>query len=116
MKKETLIYGIRPTIEAIKAGKEIDKILIQKGLIGEIAGLDVYQTTQIAVASSTAKAIILGENGSGEKSFGLAIKADPAIKTEYHALGRYTDVVADGEYDIKVLHSAGIVTLETYCA
>lgn len=38
MKKDTLIFGIRPTIEAIKAGKEIDKILIQKGLIGETFG------------------------------------------------------------------------------
>ncbi len=38
MKKDTLIFGTRPTIEAIKAGKEIDKILIQKGLIGETFG------------------------------------------------------------------------------
>ena len=29
------IFGIRPVIEAIKANKEIDKILLQKGLIGE---------------------------------------------------------------------------------
>ena len=35
MPKESFIYGIRPVIEALKAGKEIDKILIQKGLRGE---------------------------------------------------------------------------------
>jgi 23S rRNA (guanosine2251-2'-O)-methyltransferase len=35
MKSEPYIYGIRPVIEALKAGKEIDKILIQKGLRGE---------------------------------------------------------------------------------
>jgi len=35
MKKETYIYGIRPTIEAIKAGKELEKIFIQNGLRGE---------------------------------------------------------------------------------
>jgi 23S rRNA (guanosine2251-2'-O)-methyltransferase len=35
MKKETYIYGIRPTIEAIKAGKELEKILLQNGLKGE---------------------------------------------------------------------------------
>ncbi len=35
MKKETYIYGIRPAIEAIKAGKEIEKIFLQNGLKGE---------------------------------------------------------------------------------
>jgi 23S rRNA (guanosine2251-2'-O)-methyltransferase len=35
MQKEQYIYGIRPVIEAIKSGKEIDKLLIQKGLRGE---------------------------------------------------------------------------------
>ncbi|MDP1623997.1 MAG: 23S rRNA (guanosine(2251)-2'-O)-methyltransferase RlmB [Bacteroidales bacterium] len=35
MKKETYIYGIRPTIEAIKAGKELEKVFIQHGLRGE---------------------------------------------------------------------------------
>ncbi len=32
MKKENLIYGIRPVIEAVKSSKEIDKLLIQRGL------------------------------------------------------------------------------------
>lgn len=31
-----LIFGIRPVIEAIEAGKEIDKIFIQKGAQGEL--------------------------------------------------------------------------------
>ena len=31
-----LIFGIRPVIEAVKAGKEIDKLLIQNGLQGEL--------------------------------------------------------------------------------
>lgn len=35
MKKENIIFGIHPVIEAVKAGKEIEKILIQKGLRGE---------------------------------------------------------------------------------
>jgi len=35
MKKETYIYGIRPTIEAIKAGKELEKIFLQNGLKGD---------------------------------------------------------------------------------
>jgi len=33
--KETYIYGIRPAIEAIKSGKEMEKILLQKGMKGE---------------------------------------------------------------------------------
>jgi 23S rRNA (guanosine2251-2'-O)-methyltransferase len=35
MSKEQFIYGIHPVIEAIKSGKEIEKLLIQKGLRGE---------------------------------------------------------------------------------
>ncbi|MCK9220132.1 MAG: 23S rRNA (guanosine(2251)-2'-O)-methyltransferase RlmB [Bacteroidales bacterium] len=35
MKKETYIYGIRPAIEAIKSGKELEKIFLQNGLKGE---------------------------------------------------------------------------------
>ncbi len=32
MKKEEILYGIRSIIEAIKSGKEIDKVLVRKGL------------------------------------------------------------------------------------
>lgn len=35
MAKDNVVYGIRPVIEAIKAGKEIEKILIQNGLRSE---------------------------------------------------------------------------------
>lgn len=31
-----LIFGIRPVVEALQAGKEIDKIFIQKGLQGDV--------------------------------------------------------------------------------
>jgi 23S rRNA (guanosine2251-2'-O)-methyltransferase len=36
-KKETLIYGLHPVIEAINSGKDIDKVLIKKGIRGEIS-------------------------------------------------------------------------------
>jgi len=36
MKNEGGIFGLRPVIEAIEAGKTIDKIFVQKGLQGEI--------------------------------------------------------------------------------
>lgn len=34
--KNELLFGLRPVIEAIKAGKEIDKIFLQEGLAGPI--------------------------------------------------------------------------------
>lgn len=37
-KEENCIYGIRAVIEAIKAGKEIDKILLQRGLANDLFG------------------------------------------------------------------------------
>ncbi len=36
MENTQLIYGLRPVIEAVKAGKEIDKIFIQNGLQGKL--------------------------------------------------------------------------------
>ena len=36
MKRKDIIYGIRPIIEAIQADKTIDKVLIQRGIGGEL--------------------------------------------------------------------------------
>lgn len=36
MEKEQLIFGIRAIIEAIQAGKEIDKVFVQKDISGEL--------------------------------------------------------------------------------
>ena len=36
MDKNDYIFGIRPVIEAIEAGKDIDKILVKKDLSGEL--------------------------------------------------------------------------------
>ncbi|MFH1120982.1 MAG: 23S rRNA (guanosine(2251)-2'-O)-methyltransferase RlmB [Bacteroidota bacterium] len=36
MKDSNIVYGIRPVIEAIAAGKEVDKIMMQQGLKGEL--------------------------------------------------------------------------------
>jgi 23S rRNA (guanosine2251-2'-O)-methyltransferase len=35
---ENLIFGLRPVIEAIKAGKEIDRLYVQNGLKNELSG------------------------------------------------------------------------------
>ena len=37
MSKENFIYGLHPVIEAIKAGKEMEKILVKKGLRGSLS-------------------------------------------------------------------------------
>ena len=36
MDKNDYIYGIRPVIEAIEAGKDIDKVLVKKDLSGDL--------------------------------------------------------------------------------
>jgi 23S rRNA (guanosine2251-2'-O)-methyltransferase len=35
LKKESIVFGIRPVIEAVKSGKEIERLMVQKGLRGE---------------------------------------------------------------------------------
>lgn len=87
---------------------------IQKGIIGELFGLYVIWSHSIPTSSNVAKAVVLGESQTGEKAFGYAIKRDPIIEKEYHALGRYWDIVAHEEYDFQVLHPNAIVTIATY--
>ncbi len=36
MEKQDILFGLRPVIEAVHSGKELDKILIRKGLVGEL--------------------------------------------------------------------------------
>jgi len=36
MKDSNMVYGMRPVIEAILAGKEVDKLMMQQGLKGEL--------------------------------------------------------------------------------
>lgn len=45
MKNDSLVFGIRPVLEAIEAGKEIDRILLQKGLRGDLFR-ELMQTTR----------------------------------------------------------------------
>jgi len=93
-------------------GREV----ILNGMLGHAVGLDIYTTTQIPVASSKAKALLLGVNNNGEESFGICQKSNPKITTQYWARGRYTDFVAVEEYDVKVIHANGICTIESYAA
>ena len=36
MKDKEIIFGIRAVIEAVEAGKDIDKVLVKRGLSGEL--------------------------------------------------------------------------------
>ncbi len=47
---DDLVFGIRAVIEAIQAGKEIDKVLIKKGLVGDLFKelFDLIRIKQIA--------------------------------------------------------------------
>lgn len=87
---------------------------IQNGLIGTLFGLQIWSSHSIAETANRAKAIVAGRSRTGERAFGYAIKRDPIIEREYHARGRYWDIVAHEEYDFKVLHPDALVVLETY--
>lgn len=51
MKENEMIFGIRAVIEAVQAGKEIDKILVKRELQGELSKelFDVLRGTEIPV-------------------------------------------------------------------
>jgi hypothetical protein len=89
---------------------------IEKGVFGEIFGVQLVVSHSIPVASHVAKAIMLGETGSGEKAFGYAIKRDPMVETQYDAIFRVWDIVAHEEYDFKILHQGAVCMLGTYVA
>ena len=87
---------------------------LQNGVIGELFGMTVVASHSITASNNVAKAVVLGMTRSGEKAFGYAIKRDPIIEREYHALGRYWDIVGHEEYDFEVLHPDAICTISTY--
>jgi N4-gp56 family major capsid protein len=81
---------------------------LQNGVIGELFGVQVVMASNITTATAGSatygRAIVLSESASGEQAAGYAIKRDPMIETQYHARGRYWDVVGHEEYDFKMLH------------
>lgn len=91
---------------------------IQRGLVGELFGLKIWVSHSISEITSAGSdyeyAIVLGRSGTGEKALGYAIKRDPVIEREYHARGRYWDIVAHEEYDFAVLHPNAICKIATY--
>ena len=87
---------------------------LRDGRIGTIYGLTVYETTQIGVDDNASKAIVLGTDQIGFPVFGIGRKLLPQLRTQAWALGRYTDVAAVEEWDMKILRADGICTIEHY--
>lgn len=84
------------------------------GMLGTLYGMEVYWTTQISASSNKTKSIMLGVDQFGEPVFGIAMKANPTIRTQRFELGRYTNVVGVEEYDIKCLRTSGICVIGHY--
>lgn len=93
--------------------------ILKKGLVGNIMGFEIYETSKIKPVAGTnvdyeTVVFLAKTNISGEEPMGLCIKADPSIEYERQATKRLTDLVAVGEFDVKVLHGEGIVTMKHY--
>jgi len=97
-----------------KANEFGTRSAINSGVVGSLFGLNVVVSHSIPTASNVAKAIVLGRSQTGESAFGYAIKRDPIIEREYHARGRFWDIVGHEEYDFKVLHPNAICTIASY--
>lgn len=122
MLPKTLIVGIEQEASLMKltdfkqayafGGREV----VYNGALGFAVGLDIYSTTQIPVASSKSKAILLGTTPTGEEAFGICMKANPTIRTQRFELERMTNFVAVEEWDMKMLHANAVCTIESYAA
>jgi N4-gp56 family major capsid protein len=86
------------------------------GMLGTLYGMEVYWTTQVTPSSSVSKAIMLGVDQFGEPAFGIAMKANPTIRTQRFELGRHTNIVGVEEYDVQVLRAAGVCIVDSYDA
>ena len=78
---KNILYGIRPVIEAITSGKEIDKVLIQKGLKGSLIPelRDLVRKCEIPVQYVPVEKLnrLTGKNHQGVVAFGAMIQYQP---------------------------------------
>ncbi len=87
---------------------------IQKGLIGELFGLQIYATSFIPTTSNVAKALVLAVSSMGEGALGYAVKRDTLVETDKDVRGRYWDIVGSAVFGFEVLHPNGICTIASY--
>lgn len=90
-----------------------DKATSRNGLMGFTTfGIPVYATTQVDEADNDASALLI----SSPDAFIYGFKERGALRTEYHALDRKTDVVGAIDFDVAVARANAICTIETYTA
>ncbi len=90
--KDSLIYGLRAIIEAVKAGKQIDKIFIKKGLSGELYKelRDVLRSCSIPMQFVPIEKLnrLTRENHQGAVAFSSAVEYQ---EIEYILPGLFED-------------------------
>ena len=91
-----------------------DSDAFRRGLVGKVAGIEVYESTVVAPATNVSTAILIGETQLGEPAFGIARKALPTMRTEYDVLGRFTTIGIVEEWDMKVERANAFATIKYY--
>ena len=90
---------------------------IRRGVVGQVFGVVLIAADSADASAEDGKVsrgLMLGTTKTGEKCFGYGVKSDLAIETQYHARGRYWDIVADEEYDFVAYHPKAIVVVESF--
>jgi len=89
---------------------------IDKGLIGNLVGVDIYVTDSVLTSGTTAKALFMGSSLTGESAVAYAVKRDPTIETDYDPSFRQYKWIATERYNFQVIHPDALVTVESYAA
>lgn len=88
---------------------------LRSGQIGQIYGVEVFENNRLTVDTSVSPdvytALMVGRTETGDRSFGIARKLQPEIRSERHELGRYTDIVGVEEWDMQTLRGDGLVKM-----
>lgn len=114
------VFGIRAIIEAIRAGKEIDKVLLKKGLVGELSKelTDLLREKNLPVQWVPIERIdrITRKNHQGALAFVSAIEYQPLENTLMAVFDKGETpfiVVLDGVTDVRNL---GAIARTAACA
>lgn len=104
-------YDLMVDSNFLTADKFGAEAAVFNGFLGKVYGIPVHVTTQIEVGSNKSKAILI----SSPDAFVYGFKQTGGVRSEYHALERYTDVVGVIDFDVKVARTNAICTIESYC-
>lgn len=97
---EQLIYGRNPVLEALKSGREIEKVLIQKGAVGSIKQIEAKARERRLVVQYVDKAALDRLCGAGSHQ-GVAASTSPYRYCEVEDL--LAAAAADGRPPFLVL-------------